>query len=45
MAQSLSNTLAAQLDYERERQCVLIEKPSFKEGVRAFQEKCAPAFN
>jgi 2-(1,2-epoxy-1,2-dihydrophenyl)acetyl-CoA isomerase len=45
IAQSLSNTLEEQLDYERERQCVMIEKPSFKEGVRAFREKRAPVFD
>lgn len=36
--------LEAQLDYERERQCVLIEKPEFKEGVAAFREKRDPNF-
>lgn len=35
----------AQLDYERQRQCVLIEKPEFKEGVAAFKEKRTPNFN
>lgn len=45
MAQSQANTLEEQLDYERERQCVMIEKPSFKEGVRAFREKRAPVFD
>lgn len=34
--------LEAQLDYERQRQCILIEKPEFKEGVAAFKEKRAP---
>lgn len=36
--------LEAQLDYERRRQCVLIEKSEFKEGVAAFKEKRAPNF-
>ncbi|MDR2852930.1 MAG: enoyl-CoA hydratase/isomerase family protein [Burkholderiaceae bacterium] len=44
-AQALSNTLEAQLDYERERQCVLVEKPTFKEGVCAFKQKRAPVFD
>lgn len=45
MTQSQSNTLEQQLDYERERQCVMVEKPSFKEGVLAFREKRAPVFD
>ncbi|MFP3501249.1 enoyl-CoA hydratase-related protein [Burkholderia sp. SIMBA_062] len=45
MAHSQANTLEEQLDYERVRQCVMIEKPSFKEGVRAFREKRAPVFD
>jgi 2-(1,2-epoxy-1,2-dihydrophenyl)acetyl-CoA isomerase len=45
MAQSQANTLEAQLDHERERQCAMVEKPSFAEGVRAFREKRAPVFD
>ncbi|NMV38074.1 enoyl-CoA hydratase-related protein [Ralstonia insidiosa] len=45
IAQSASNTLEEQLDYERERQCVMVEKPTFREGVRAFREKRAPVFD
>ncbi len=45
LRQSQSNTLAAQLDYERERQCVLIETSAFKEGVNAFREKRQPVFD
>lgn len=39
-----SNTLQAQLDYERERQRELIDRPEFEEGVRAFLEKREPVF-
>lgn len=38
-------TLDEQLDYERERQCVMIEKLAFREGVSAFKEKRAPNFD
>lgn len=36
--------LAAQLDYEKERQRILIDMPSFREGVQAFFEKREPVF-
>ncbi|MCY1408785.1 1,2-epoxyphenylacetyl-CoA isomerase [compost metagenome] len=39
------NSLSEQLDYERERQCVMIGLPSFQEGVSAFQEKRRPVFD
>ena len=39
-----SQGLAAQLDYEKERQRVLLDLPSFKEGVQAFFEKREPVF-
>lgn len=38
------NTLAEQLQYERDRQCELIGGPAFAEGVRAFMEKRPPIF-
>lgn len=40
-----ANGLAAQLDYERARQSVLLDSPSFKEGATAFIEKRAPRFH
>jgi 2-(1,2-epoxy-1,2-dihydrophenyl)acetyl-CoA isomerase len=45
LRQSQSNTLGVQLDYERERQCVLIESSAFTEGVNAFREKRQPVFD
>jgi len=39
-----TNTLAAQLDYEAERQRELIDTPSFAEGVSAFLSKREPRF-
>jgi 2-(1,2-epoxy-1,2-dihydrophenyl)acetyl-CoA isomerase len=36
--------LAAQLDYERERQRELLDSASFREGAAAFLEKRAPRF-
>jgi len=36
--------LAAQLDYEKERQRELLDLPSFREGVQAFFEKREPVF-
>lgn len=36
--------LATQLEYEKERQRELLERPSFKEGVQAFFEKREPVF-
>jgi 2-(1,2-epoxy-1,2-dihydrophenyl)acetyl-CoA isomerase len=39
------NDLAAQMDHERRRQGELLDRPSFEEGVRAFQEKRAPRFH
>lgn len=41
---SQSNSLDAQLDYERERQCTLIESAAFREGVIAFRAKRTPVF-
>lgn len=38
------NGLAAQLQYEADRQCELIDRPEFEEGVRAFLEKREPDF-
>ncbi|MDR0246523.1 MAG: enoyl-CoA hydratase/isomerase family protein [Burkholderia sp.] len=38
------NRLDAQLDYERDRQRELIDRPSFGEGIRAFTERRAPVF-
>lgn len=38
------NTLADQLQYERDRQRELIDGPAFAEGVRAFMEKRPPIF-
>ena len=38
------NGLPAQLHYEAERQRVLLDQPSFAEGVRAFLEKRDPQF-
>jgi len=39
-----SQDLAAQLDYEKERQRELLDLPSFREGVQAFFEKREPVF-
>lgn len=36
--------LATQMDYERLRQRDLLDAPSFREGLQAFQEKRAPHF-
>ena len=38
------NGLAEQLDYERQRQKVLLDRRSFREGLAAFAEKRAPDF-
>jgi len=37
--------LAAQMDYERARQRVLLDAPAFREGVAAFREKRMPDFH
>lgn len=37
--------LATQMDYERLRQRELLDRPSFAEGLRAFQEKRPPDFH
>ncbi|RJF95758.1 enoyl-CoA hydratase-related protein [Noviherbaspirillum saxi] len=37
-------SLAAQLDYEKERQRELLDLPSFQEGLQAFLEKREPIF-
>jgi 2-(1,2-epoxy-1,2-dihydrophenyl)acetyl-CoA isomerase len=39
-----SNDLGAQLQYERDRQSVLLDGEAFAEGVRAFAEKRKPVF-
>lgn len=39
-----SNDLPAQLEYERLRQEVLLDKEEYREGVRAFLEKREPVF-
>jgi 2-(1,2-epoxy-1,2-dihydrophenyl)acetyl-CoA isomerase len=39
------NELRAQLQYEAERQCELLDRPEFEEGVRAFLEKREPDFH
>ena len=36
--------LAAQMDYERLRQRDLLDGPSFREGIKAFQQKRKPRF-
>lgn len=38
------NDLREQLQYEAERQCELLDRPEFEEGVRAFLEKREPDF-
>ena len=38
------NNLRGQLAYEASRQGVMIDKPSFAEGLMAFREKRAPRF-
>lgn len=43
-ARAGTTTLAQQLAYEADRQRVLLDLPSFDEGVRAFLEKRAPSF-
>lgn len=43
-AASETNTLAAQLDYERDRQRELIDLDAFAEGVDAFMAKRKPVF-
>lgn len=37
-------TFVKQLDYERERQCELVEHADFREGVNAFKERRAAVF-
>lgn len=44
LAASEGNELAAQLDYETRRQRVLLDLPSFAEGVLAFFDKREPDF-
>lgn len=41
-AASAHQSLAQQLEWERARQMLLVESPSFAEGVRAFGERRAP---
>jgi 2-(1,2-epoxy-1,2-dihydrophenyl)acetyl-CoA isomerase len=41
---SQSNGLIAQMDYERLRQRELLDRPSFKEGLKAFADKRAANF-
>jgi len=42
--EAAGHDLAAQLDYEKERQRELLDLPSFREGVQAFFEKREPVF-
>lgn len=44
LAQAETNDLQQQLDYERKRQCELINLPTFREGVNAFKDKRLPSF-
>ena len=39
------NSLATQMDFERLRQRELLDRPSFAEGLKAFQEKRNPDFH
>lgn len=39
------NSLGAQMEMERRRQRDLLDRPSFQEGVKAFQEKRPPKFH
>ena len=43
-SKALVNSLDQQLDYERDTQKLLIDRPEFKEGVSAFLEKRKPDF-
>jgi 2-(1,2-epoxy-1,2-dihydrophenyl)acetyl-CoA isomerase len=43
--ESAVHTLAEQLDYERRRQCELVDRPPFAEGLQAFKEKRRPDFH
>lgn len=40
-----NHTLAEQLDYERQRQRVLLDSDAFSEGLKAFAEKRSPDFH
>ena len=44
-AEAQLNSLQAQMEFERRRQRDLLDRPSFREGVRAFQEKRPAAFH
>ena len=41
---ALVNSLDQHLDYERDIQKILVDRPEFKEGVSAFLEKRKPNF-
>ena len=43
-SKALVNSLDQQLDYERDTQKLLVDRPEFKEGVSAFLEKRKPDF-
>lgn len=45
LEESAVRSLAEQLDYERLRQCELVDRPPFAEGLRAFKEKRKPDFH
>ena len=43
-SKALVNSLDQQLDYERDTQKLLVDRPEFKEAVSAFLEKRKPDF-
>jgi 2-(1,2-epoxy-1,2-dihydrophenyl)acetyl-CoA isomerase len=44
LAAAETNSLSAQLDYERDTQEALSKEPDAREGISAFLEKRAPKF-